>query len=250
MPRKSEGGRKSDVAVRPAPKPAPVAEPQNGSGSASESEASTELNLPKSIITRLAKGVLPPHVQLQGNAVLALRQSATVFISYIASHANEHAQSAGKKTVLPADVFQALEDTEFGFLRGQLEAEFAKFNQTQAAKRSNYRQKQAAKRAAVDTSTLSAVEGDISTNLDPDTTIASDTARSAEADDAETEPEEDAEEDENDEEEEDEEEDDEDDDEDDEEEEEDGDEDEEVGVLEDREDLDNDDEDDEAEDSD
>lgn len=44
-----------------------------------------ELNLPKSIISRLAKGVLPPNIQIQGNAVLALRQSATVFINYLAS---------------------------------------------------------------------------------------------------------------------------------------------------------------------
>ncbi len=44
-----------------------------------------ELNLPKSIITRLAKGVLPPNIQIQSNAVIALRQSATVFINYLAS---------------------------------------------------------------------------------------------------------------------------------------------------------------------
>lgn len=44
-----------------------------------------ELNLPKSVISRLAKGVLPPNIQIQGNAVLALRQSATVFINYLAS---------------------------------------------------------------------------------------------------------------------------------------------------------------------
>ena len=41
------------------------------------------------------------------------------------SSANEHVQNAGKKTVMPTDVFQALEDTEFGFLREPLEAEFA-----------------------------------------------------------------------------------------------------------------------------
>ena len=39
--------------------------------------------------------------------------------------ANEHVQNAGKKTVMPTDVFQALEDTEFAFLREPLEAEFA-----------------------------------------------------------------------------------------------------------------------------
>lgn len=39
--------------------------------------------------------------------------------------ANENTVSAGKKTIAPADVFKALEDTEFSFLRGPLEAEFA-----------------------------------------------------------------------------------------------------------------------------
>lgn len=44
-----------------------------------------DLNLPKSIITRLAKGVLPPNTQIQANAILALSKSATVFISHLAS---------------------------------------------------------------------------------------------------------------------------------------------------------------------
>ena len=44
-----------------------------------------DLTLPKSIITRLAKGVLPPNTQIQANAILALSKSTTVFISYLAS---------------------------------------------------------------------------------------------------------------------------------------------------------------------
>jgi hypothetical protein len=44
-----------------------------------------DLNLPKSIVTRLAKGVLPANTQIQGNAVLALSKSATVFVSYLSS---------------------------------------------------------------------------------------------------------------------------------------------------------------------
>ncbi|KJZ76645.1 hypothetical protein HIM_03981 [Hirsutella minnesotensis 3608] len=100
-----------------------------------------DLTLPKSIITRLAKGVLPPNTQIQANAILAMSKGATVFISYLASHANEHTTNAGKKTISPADVFKALDDTEFSFLRGPLEAEFAKFNAVQTEKRSSYRQK-------------------------------------------------------------------------------------------------------------
>lgn len=39
--------------------------------------------------------------------------------------ANENTVAAGKKTIAPADVFKALDDTEFSFLKEPLEAEFA-----------------------------------------------------------------------------------------------------------------------------
>jgi len=39
--------------------------------------------------------------------------------------ANEFTVSSNKKTIMPADVFKALEDTEFGFMKERLEAEFA-----------------------------------------------------------------------------------------------------------------------------
>ena len=44
-----------------------------------------DLQLPKSIITRLAKGVLPPNTQIQANAILAMSKSATVFINHLAN---------------------------------------------------------------------------------------------------------------------------------------------------------------------
>ncbi|GAB0142453.1 hypothetical protein EsHS_00003001 [Epichloe bromicola] len=100
-----------------------------------------DVALPKSIIARLAKGVLPPNTQIQANAIIAMSKSVTVFINYLASHANEHTMAANKKTISPADVFRALDDVEFSFLKEPLEAEFAKFNQIQIEKRTNYRRK-------------------------------------------------------------------------------------------------------------
>lgn len=44
-----------------------------------------DLTLPKSIITRLAKGVLPSNTQIQANAILAMSKSATVFINHLAN---------------------------------------------------------------------------------------------------------------------------------------------------------------------
>lgn len=65
---------------------------ERASGSAAPSEkkdrdtvAVEDLNLPKSIITRLAKGVLPPNTQIQANAILAMTKAATVFINHLAN---------------------------------------------------------------------------------------------------------------------------------------------------------------------
>ncbi|KAI0966569.1 histone-fold-containing protein [Xylaria arbuscula] len=105
-----------------------------------------DLTLPKSIITRLAKGVLPSNTQIQANAILAMSKSATVFINHLANAANEHTQNNNKKTIMPGDVFAALEDIEFPFFRERLEAEFKKFNDTQTTKRNTYRRKVAAQK--------------------------------------------------------------------------------------------------------
>uniref|UniRef100_L2FFK0 DNA polymerase epsilon subunit D n=1 Tax=Colletotrichum fructicola (strain Nara gc5) TaxID=1213859 RepID=L2FFK0_COLFN len=137
-----------------------------------------DLNLPKSIITRLAKGVLPPQSQIQANAVLAMSKSATVFINYLAAHANQNTVNANKKTVSAEDVFKALEDIEFGFLREPLEQEFA----TAAA--------------SADDSIISTASADGDAPRAKKARVDESSMTVDEADDAETEPEEEANEDE------------------------------------------------------
>lgn len=44
-----------------------------------------DLNLPKSIVQRLAKGVLPANTQIQKDALLAMSKSATVFVNHLTS---------------------------------------------------------------------------------------------------------------------------------------------------------------------
>lgn len=48
--------------------------------------------------------------------------NTTLFLRY---RANEVTTLQNKKTVMPADVFRALDDIEFGFMRERVEAEFA-----------------------------------------------------------------------------------------------------------------------------
>ncbi|KAL4976800.1 histone-fold-containing protein [Aspergillus desertorum] len=88
--------------------------------------------LPRSITLRLAKSVLPPNTSVQKDAVLAIQKAATVFVSYLSSHANE---ATLKRTVSPADVLNALSELEFEGFRPRLEKELDKFTDIKAAKR-------------------------------------------------------------------------------------------------------------------
>lgn len=116
-----------------------------------------DLNLPKSIVARLAKGVLPPNTQIQKDAVLAMSKSATVFVNYLTSHAAENAARSGKKTVMPQDVFEAMGQVEFDFFLPRLEAEVNKFTSIQADKRNTYRKKiREEKKAGTQTPTVGA----------------------------------------------------------------------------------------------
>ncbi|KAK7923145.1 hypothetical protein PG985_007216 [Apiospora marii] len=126
-------------------RPSESAPPSDKKGGVDRDTVTIEdLNLPKSIITRLAKGVLPPNTQIQANAILAMTKSATVFINHLANAANERTLSSGKKTILPDDVFEALDDIEYGQFRDRLQAEFTKFNETRTTKRNTYRRRVAA----------------------------------------------------------------------------------------------------------
>lgn len=65
---------------------------------------------------------------------------AMACIDYAFSAA-EHAARSGKKTVMPKDVFDAMQELEFEFMLPRLEAEVSKFTSIQADKRNTYRKK-------------------------------------------------------------------------------------------------------------
>ncbi|GFF45201.1 DNA polymerase epsilon subunit D [Aspergillus udagawae] len=88
--------------------------------------------LPRSLTLRLAKAVLPPNTAIQKDAVLAIQKAATVFVSYLASHANE---ATLKRTVTPADVFTALSELELEAFQPRLEKELEAFTEMKAGKR-------------------------------------------------------------------------------------------------------------------
>ncbi|KAJ5432748.1 uncharacterized protein N7458_011904 [Penicillium daleae] len=88
--------------------------------------------LPRSLTIRLAKSVLPPNTTIQKDAVLAIQKAATVFVSYLSSHAND---ATLKRTVAPADVFNALSELELDSFRPRLEQELEAYTEIKADKR-------------------------------------------------------------------------------------------------------------------
>ncbi|OAL50687.1 histone-fold-containing protein [Pyrenochaeta sp. DS3sAY3a] len=119
-----------------------------------------DLNLPKSIVQRLAKGVLPPNTQIQKDALLAMSKSATVFVNYLTSCAAETAQRSGKRTIMPQDVFAAMKELEFEFMLTRLEAEVTKFTSIQSDKRNTYRKKVREEKKAANATPSKVVDGE------------------------------------------------------------------------------------------
>lgn len=63
------------------------------------------------------------------------RENSTgVHVADRATSANDHTMSMGKKTIAPADVFKALDDVEFGFLKERLEAEYNSMSPLRASR--------------------------------------------------------------------------------------------------------------------
>ncbi|KAJ7273459.1 histone-fold-containing protein [Mycena haematopus] len=106
----------------------PRKEPQGGSISAQAqqelvSEGIENFELPKSLVTRIARSALPENVKMQKETVLSLIKGSTVFINYLAATAHDVALSKQHKSISASDVLKALEMIEFGDLVDKLQAE-------------------------------------------------------------------------------------------------------------------------------
>ncbi|KAJ7046526.1 histone-fold-containing protein [Mycena alexandri] len=87
------------------------------------SEGMENFELPKSLVTRIARSALPENVKLQKETVLSLIKGSTVFINYLGATAHDVALSKQHKSISASDVLKALEMIEFGDLVDKLQAE-------------------------------------------------------------------------------------------------------------------------------
>ncbi|KAL0581418.1 hypothetical protein V5O48_000572 [Marasmius crinis-equi] len=93
------------------------------------SEGLDNFELPKSIVTKIAKSAVPENTKLQKEAILSLVKGSTVFINYLAATqvAHDVAQSKQHKSISASDVLKALEMIELGDLVDPLQAELQVF---------------------------------------------------------------------------------------------------------------------------
>ncbi|QSL67088.1 hypothetical protein MERGE_001475 [Pneumocystis wakefieldiae] len=72
-----------------------------------------DLNLPRSVVLRLVKKVLPEHTSIQKDAITALIRGSSVFINYLSAAAFDLSKLSSRKVILPSDVLKAIENIEF-----------------------------------------------------------------------------------------------------------------------------------------
>ncbi|PFH47141.1 hypothetical protein AMATHDRAFT_82300 [Amanita thiersii Skay4041] len=87
------------------------------------SEGIENFELPKTVVTKIAKSALPDNAKLQKETILSLVKGSTVFINYLAATAHDVAQSKQHKSISASDVLRALELLEFGDLVETLQSE-------------------------------------------------------------------------------------------------------------------------------
>lgn len=87
------------------------------------SEGIENFELPKSLVTKIAKSAMPENAKLQKETVLSLVKGSTVFINYLAATAHDVALSKQHKSISASDVLKALEMIEFGDLVEMLQNE-------------------------------------------------------------------------------------------------------------------------------
>ncbi|KAL9109453.1 MAG: hypothetical protein Q9227_005961 [Pyrenula ochraceoflavens] len=97
-----------------------------------------DLLLPRTLVARLAKGVLPPNTSIGKDALLALTKAASVFVSHIAGTADERTV---KKTIMPQDVLAAIGDCEFEMFVDRVGKELNVWEEVVRGKRRGYREK-------------------------------------------------------------------------------------------------------------
>jgi len=95
------------------------------------SEGIDAYELPKSLVTRIARSGLPDNVKMQKDTVLAISKGSAVFVNYLAATAHDVAASKQHKSISASDVLKALELAHFGDMVPKLQIELQAYRDLQ-----------------------------------------------------------------------------------------------------------------------
>ncbi|KZV63608.1 histone-fold-containing protein [Peniophora sp. CONT] len=90
-----------------------------------------QYELPRAVVTKLARAAVPDGTKMQRDTVTALMKGSTVFINYLAAVAQDVAHQKQHKTVSAADVLRALELIDFADVAGPLQEELDAYRSNQ-----------------------------------------------------------------------------------------------------------------------
>ncbi|KZT66468.1 histone-fold-containing protein [Daedalea quercina L-15889] len=95
------------------------------------SEGIETFELPRSIITRLARAAMSENTKMSRDVVLSFQKASTVFINYLAATAHEVAASKQHKSISATDVLKALELVDMGDMVPKLQQELQVYRDLQ-----------------------------------------------------------------------------------------------------------------------
>ncbi|KAH9840146.1 histone-fold-containing protein [Rhodofomes roseus] len=95
------------------------------------SEGIETFELPRSIITKLARSAMSENTKMSKDVVLSFQKASTVFINYLAATAHEVAASKQHKSISATDVLKALELVEMGDMVHKLQQELQVYREVQ-----------------------------------------------------------------------------------------------------------------------
>ncbi|XP_076047905.1 DNA polymerase epsilon subunit 3-like isoform X2 [Oratosquilla oratoria] len=110
-------------------------------------ERTEDLTLPNAVIARIIKDSLPEGVSVSKEARSAIAKSASVFVLYATSTANNLAQKNKKKTVSGQDVLTAMKEMEFERFIEPLQESLEVHKRSQQSKKEQKEAKAKAKKA-------------------------------------------------------------------------------------------------------
>eukprot|EP00735_Rhodelphis_limneticus_P014583 TRINITY_DN8638_c0_g1::TRINITY_DN8638_c0_g1_i1::g.398::m.398 TRINITY_DN8638_c0_g1::TRINITY_DN8638_c0_g1_i1::g.398 ORF type:complete len:219 (+),score=31.20,sp/Q5R4W3/DPOE3_PONAB/37.11/6e-15,CBFD_NFYB_HMF/PF00808.18/1.8e-07,CBFD_NFYB_HMF/PF00808.18/1e+04,Histone/PF00125.19/5.6e-05,CENP-S/PF15630.1/0.084 TRINITY_DN8638_c0_g1_i1:114-770(+) len=102
----------------------------------------SEIALPKAVVKRVASGAIPKEIRTEKDAVLALQNSATVFVQYLSAMSNDICRESGKRTTINSDdVMAAVRRIEFQRFIPELEKTLRAFRAEASEKRRHTKEK-------------------------------------------------------------------------------------------------------------